>query len=194
MQQELLQLQTRMQKTTVFITHDLDEALNIGDRIVLLKDGEVVQIGTPEQILTQPADDYVRRFIEGVDRSRVLTAASAMRPLRTTARESDGPRTALHRMRDHAIDSIYVTDRDRTLLGLLEAEAATLAIQQGADSVKGYLTQDFRKVSPEEPLQHLFAMFSEKSLPIAVVDEQQHLLGVVVKGAVLDELAKAGEQ
>ncbi|PRY66636.1 glycine betaine/proline transport system ATP-binding protein [Vreelandella songnenensis] len=194
MQQELLQLQTRMQKTTVFITHDLDEALNIGDRIVLLKDGEVIQIGTPEQILTQPADDYVRRFIEGVDRSRVLTAASAMRPLRTTARESDGPRTALHRMRDHAIDSIYVTDRDRTLLGLLEAEAATVAIQQGADSIKRYLTQDFRKVSPDEPLQHLFAMFSEKSLPIAVVDEQQHLLGVVVKGAVLDELAKAGEQ
>ena len=127
MQQELLQLQSKMQKTTVFITHDLDEALNIGDRIVLLKDGEVVQIGTPEEILTKPADDYVRRFIEGVDRSRILTAESAMRPVRTTARDSDGPRTALHRMRDHSIDSIYVTDRDRQLLGLLEADAATRA-------------------------------------------------------------------
>lgn len=118
-----------MQKTTVFITHDLDEALNIGDRIVLLKDGEVVQIGTPEEILTKPADDYVRRFIEGVDRSRILTAESAMRPVRTTARDSDGPRTALHRMRDHSIDSIYVTDRDRQLLGLLEADAASRAIE-----------------------------------------------------------------
>ncbi len=88
MQQELLQLQSKMQKTTVFITHDLDEALNIGDRIVLLKDGEVVQIGTPEEILTKPADDYVRRFIEGVDRSRILTAESAMRPVRTSARDS----------------------------------------------------------------------------------------------------------
>lgn len=194
MQQELLQLQSRMQKTTVFITHDLDEALNIGDRIVLLKDGEVVQIGTPEEILTQPADDYVRRFIEGVDRSRVLTAASAMRPLRTTARDSDGPRTALHRMRDHALDSIYVTERDRQLLGLLEAEAANTAIREGAERITDYLTQDFRKVPPEEPLHHLFAMFNEKSFPIAVIDEQQRLLGVVVKGAVLDELAKAGEQ
>ncbi|MBP5978874.1 MAG: glycine betaine/L-proline ABC transporter ATP-binding protein [Halomonas sp.] len=194
MQQELLQLQTKMQKTTVFITHDLDEALNIGDRIVLLKDGEVVQIGTPEEILTQPANDYVRRFIEGVDRARILTAASAMRPLRTTARESDGPRTALHRMREHAIDSIYVTDRDRRLLGLLEADAANTAIQEGAEIVTGHLTQDFRKVSPEEPLQNLFAMFNEKSFPIAVVDEEQRLLGVVVKGAVLDELARAGEQ
>ncbi len=194
MQQELLQLQTKMQKTTVFITHDLDEALNIGDRIVLLKDGEVVQIGTPEEILTKPADDYVRRFIEGVDRSRILTAESAMRPVRTTARDSDGPRTALHRMRDHSIDSIYVTDRDRKLLGLLEADAASRAIEEKADTITDYLTQDFRKVPPDEPLQHLFAMFSEKSYPIAVVDEQQRLLGVVVKGAVLDELARAGEQ
>ncbi|BCB59569.1 glycine/betaine ABC transporter ATP-binding protein [Halomonas sp. A020] len=194
MQQELLQLQTKMQKTTVFITHDLDEALNIGDRIVLLKDGEVVQIGTPEEILTKPADDYVRRFIEGVDRSRILTAESAMRPVRTTARDSDGPRTSLHRMRDHSIDSIYVTDRDRQLLGLLEADAASRAIEEKADTITDYLTQDFRKVPPDEPLQHLFAMFSEKSYPIAVVDEQQRLLGVVVKGAVLDELARAGEQ
>ncbi|KPQ21210.1 MULTISPECIES: quaternary amine ABC transporter ATP-binding protein [unclassified Halomonas] len=194
MQQELLQLQSRMQKTTVFITHDLDEALNIGDRIVLLKDGEVVQIGTPEQILTQPADDYVRRFIEGVDRSRILTAESAMRPVRTTARESDGPRTALHRMRDNSVDSIYVTDRDRNLLGLLEAEEASRAVAAGADTITDYLTQDFRKVSPEEPLQSLFSMFSEKSFPIAVVDDQQRLLGVVVKGAVLDELARAGDK
>ncbi|MCB8888823.1 quaternary amine ABC transporter ATP-binding protein [Vreelandella malpeensis] len=194
MQQELLQLQTRMQKTTVFITHDLDEALSIGDRIVLLKDGEVVQIGTPEEILTQPADDYVRRFIEGVDRARILTAESAMRPVRTSARDSDGPRTALHRMRDYSLDSIYVTDRDRRLLGLLEADAASRAIEERADKLTAYLTQDFRRVSPEEPLQNLFAMFSEKSYPIAVVDDEQRLLGVVVKGAVLHELARAGEE
>ncbi|MEA2117142.1 glycine betaine/L-proline ABC transporter ATP-binding protein [Halovibrio sp. HP20-50] len=194
MQQELLELQSRMQKTTVFITHDLDEALNIGDRIVLLKDGEVVQIGTPEDILTNPADDYVRRFIEGVDRSRILTAESAMRPVRTTAREGDGPRTALHRMREHSIDSIYVTDRDRNLLGLLEVDSASQAMEDGADTITDYLTQDFRKVPPEEPLHNLFAMFSEKGFPIAVIDEQQRLLGVVVKGAVLDQLARAGEK
>jgi glycine betaine/proline transport system ATP-binding protein len=129
-----------------------------------------------------------------VDRSRILTAESAMRPVRTTARDSDGPRTALHRMRDHSIDSIYVTDRDRQLLGLLEADAASRAIEAKAETITDHLTQDFRKVPPDEPLQNLFAMFSEKSYPIAVVDEQQRLLGVVVKGAVLDELARAGEQ
>lgn len=194
MQQELLQLQHKMQKTTVFITHDLDEALNIGDRIVLLKDGEVVQIGTPEEILTQPANDYVRRFIEGVDKARILTAESAMRPVRSTARASDGPRTALHRMRDHALDSIYVLDRDQQLLGLLEAESASQAITEGAEHITDYLTQDFRQVGPEEPLHNLFAMFSEKSFPIAVVDDHKRLVGVVVKGAVLDELARAGDE
>ncbi|MBN8411500.1 glycine betaine/L-proline ABC transporter ATP-binding protein [Halomonas denitrificans] len=194
MQQELLELQHRMKKTTVFITHDLDEALNIGDRIVLLKDGEVVQIGTPEEILTKPADDYVERFIEGVDMSRVLTASSAMRPVRATAREDDGPRTALRKMKENAMDSIYVTSRDRKLMGLVEADAANTAIQAGQDRLDGVLTQDFRTVGPDEPLHNLFALFNEKSFPIAVIDDERRLLGVVVKGAVLDELAQAGDQ
>ena len=193
MQQELLELQHRMKKTTVFITHDLDEALNIGDRIVLLKDGEVVQIGTPEEILTKPADDYVERFIEGVDMSRVLTAESAMRPVRATAREDDGPRTALRKMKENAMDSIYVTSRDRKLKGLVEADAANSAIQSGQDRLDGVMTQDFRTVGPDEPLHNLFALFNEKSFPIAVIDDERRLLGVVVKGAVLDELAQAGD-
>ncbi len=194
MQQELLELQHRMQKTTVFITHDLDEALTIGDRIVLLKDGEIVQIGTPEEILTRPADDYVRRFIEGVDRSRILTAESAMRKVRATVRDTDGPRTALRKMHEHGIDSIYVTRRDRSLMGLLEADAAESLVKEGKESIAEALTQDFRTVGPDEPMHHLFAMFTEKSFPIAVVDERKRLLGVVVKGAVLDELAQATKE
>ena len=193
MQQELLELQHRMKKTTVFITHDLDEALNIGDRIVLLKDGEVVQIGTPEEILTKPADDYVERFIEGVDMSRVLTAESAMRPVRATAREDDGPRTALRKMKENAMDSIYVTSRERKLMGLVEADAANSAIQSGQDRLDSVMTQDFRTVGPDEPLHNLIALFNEKSFPIAVIDDERRLLGVVVKGAVLDELAQAGD-
>ncbi|GAB2799279.1 glycine/proline betaine ABC transporter ATP-binding protein OpuAA [Halomonas shantousis] len=193
MQQELLELQSRMRKTTIFITHDLDEALNIGDRIILLKDGEIVQIGTPEEILTDPADEYVARFIEGVDMSRVLTASSAMRPVRATAREDDGPRTALHKMRENGLDSIYVTRRDRTLLGIVDAETADQAAKAGKNAIADQLRQDFHKVGPDEPLHNLFALFGDNSYPIAVVDEEQRLLGVVVKGAVLAELAEAGD-
>lgn len=194
MQEELQELQYHTRKTTVFITHDLDEALNIGDRIILLKDGEIVQQGTPEQILTQPADDYVARFIEGVDKSRVLTAQNAMRPVRVTARESDGPRTALRKMSEAGIDSIYVTTRDRRLLGLIEAAAADTAVKSQEDSVRELIDPDVPTVRPEEPLASLFGMFSDRGVPIAVTDDSGRLLGVVVKGAVLDELAKAGEQ
>lgn len=194
MQEELQELQYHTKKTTVFITHDLDEALNIGDRIILLKDGEIVQQGTPEQILTQPADDYVARFIEGVDKSRVLTARNAMRPVRVTARESDGPRTALHKMSEAGIDSIYVTTRDRRLLGLVEAAAADAAVKERSDSVRDLIDPNVPTVRPDEPLSSLFGMFSDRSVPIAVTDDSGRLLGVVVKGAVLDELAKAGDQ
>ncbi|WP_136067727.1 quaternary amine ABC transporter ATP-binding protein [Modicisalibacter radicis] len=193
MQQELLELQHRMKKTTIFITHDLDEALSIGDRIILLKDGEIVQIGTPEDILTNPADDYVARFTEGVDMSRILTARSAMRPVRATAREDDGPRTVLRKLSENSLDSIYVTTRERKLLGLIEADAADRAAKEGIQSIRELIHNDFPRVGPDEPLHNLFAMFNEKSYPIAVVDEDQRLLGVVVKGAVLAELAEAGE-
>ncbi|GHB09057.1 quaternary amine ABC transporter ATP-binding protein [Salinicola rhizosphaerae] len=193
MQQELIELQHRMKKTTIFITHDLDEALNIGDRIILLRDGEIVQIGTPEEILTRPADDYVARFTEGVDRSRVVTARRAMRPVRSTARSEDGPRTALRKMVEHSLDSIYVVDSERKLLGIVEAEKADEAAKAGKDSIMELIDKDFPSVGPDEPLSTLYSMFSAKSYPIAVIDEDSRLLGVVVKGAVLEQLAEAGD-
>lgn len=194
MQQELQELQFHTKKTTIFITHDLDEALNIGDRIILLKDGEIVQEGTPEQILTSPANDYVARFIEGVDKARVLTARNAMRPVRATAREGDGPRTVLHKMSENGIDSIYITSRDRRLLGLVDAATINQALKDKKDHIGDLIDTDVPTVGPDEPLNTMYGMFSPRSVPVAVVDEGGRLLGVVVKGAVLDELAKAGEQ
>ncbi|MCK0715741.1 glycine betaine/L-proline ABC transporter ATP-binding protein [Chromohalobacter sarecensis] len=193
MQQELIELQHRMKKTTIFITHDLDEAISIGDRIILLKDGEVVQMGTPEEILTRPADDYVARFVEGVDMSRIFTANSALRPVRATARESDGPRTVLRKMSDNGLDSIYVIGRDRTLLGIVSVDDVDAAARAGKDTINELIQNDFPKAGPDEPMNNLFAMFNDKSYPIAIVDDNQRLLGVVVKGAVLEKLAEAGE-
>src|SRR5699024_5557204 len=99
MQDELLKLQERVQKTIIFITHDLNEALRIGDRIALMKDGKLMQIGTGEEILTHPANEFVREFVEDVDRSKVLTAENIMVPAFTTNIEIDGPNVALKRMR-----------------------------------------------------------------------------------------------
>lgn len=193
MQQEIQELQYRTQKTTIFITHDLDEALNIGDRIILLKDGEIVQDGTPEEILTQPADEYVARFIEGVDKTRVLTADNAMRPVRATARPADGPRTTARKMKENGFDVMYVIERDRTLVGLISASNVRDALREEAKTIENHIEREVPTISPDDPLNEVFGLFDERSIPLAVVNEKNQLLGVIVKGAVLAELAKAGE-
>src|SRR5699024_8633406 len=96
----------------------------------------------PEHILTNPANDYVARFIEGVDMARVLTAQNAMRPVRATAREGDGPRTVLRNMSENCLDSIYITTRDRRLLGLIDAAALNRAIQDKKETVADMIDPD----------------------------------------------------
>ena len=121
MQDELLNLQDEMHKTILFISHDLDEALKLGDRIVLMKDGEIVQIGTPEEILTEPATEYVARFVEDVDITKVLTAEMVMKKTEAVAYlGTDGPRAALRKMRKAAIGSLFVLNKEHTVAGIVQ--------------------------------------------------------------------------
>lgn len=187
MQHELLELQARVKKTIVFITHDLDEALRIGDRIALMRDGAIVQIGTPEEILTQPANKYVERFVEDVDLSKVLTAAHVMRKPETI-RPERGPRVALQLMRDSGVSSLYVTDAESRLLGVLTADEASRASKEGL-SLDAVLQREVPWAGPDTLLNDLFEMMAEARLPVAVIDENNRLLGIVIKGAVLSALA-----
>ncbi|GIP22669.1 MULTISPECIES: glycine betaine/L-proline ABC transporter ATP-binding protein [Paenibacillus] len=187
MQDELLELQEKMKKTIVFITHDLDEALRIGDRIALMKDGALVQLGTPEEMLTQPANRYVERFIEDVDLSKVLTAAHVMiRPETVTL--DRGPRVALQLMRERGISNLFVIDRAKRLLGVITAEDASSAMKSGT-GLSEILIKDGPEVSPDTLLGDLFEVTSSSKVPLAVVDENRRLLGVIVRGAVLGALA-----
>src|SRR5690606_25676706 len=122
MQDELIELQAKMKKTIIFITHDLDEALRLGDRIALMRDGSIVQIGTPEEILVNPANQYVEKFVEDVDRSKVLTAKHVMKRPETVNIDRHGPRVALERMRAEGISSILVVDSNRNLKGYVTAD------------------------------------------------------------------------
>ncbi|MDQ0193828.1 quaternary amine ABC transporter ATP-binding protein [Paenibacillus wynnii] len=187
MQQELLELQARVKKTIVFITHDLDEALRIGDRIALMKDGVIVQIGTPEEILIQPANKYVERFVEDVDLSKVLTAAHVMIPPEMI-RPERGPRVALQLMRDNGVSSLYVADKEMKLHGLITADDAAQALKQD-QTILDVMRRDIPRVHPDALLNDLFEMMSETHLPVAVVDESNRLRGIVIKGAVLSALA-----
>lgn len=191
MQDELINLQEKMHKTIVFISHDLDEALKLGDRIVLMKDGKIVQIGTPEEILTEPANTYVERFVEEVDIARVLTAESIMHKAYAVAHlGTDGPRAALRKMRNHGISSLFVLDRDHTLVGVISAEQAALLIENGESDFSRIICTDLKTVLPETPAQDLFPIMHDLAYPLAVVSSSNKLRGVIVRGTLLAALAE----
>ncbi|KGP72264.1 quaternary amine ABC transporter ATP-binding protein [Pontibacillus yanchengensis] len=188
MQDELLDIQERMQKTIIFITHDLDEALRIGDRIALMKDGSIVQIGSPEEILVNPANDYVEKFVEDVDRSKVLTAQHIMKRPETVNIEKHGPRVALERMREEGLSSIYVTDRSRNLKGYVTADKASEAKQNNITDLNQIMETEVPTASLETSMNEIFDMIHDSPVPIAVVEDGK-LRGVIVRGAVIGALA-----
>lgn len=187
MQDELLQLHEDMGKTIIFITHDLDEALRIGDRIALMKDGEIVQIGTPEEILMNPSNDYVERFVEDVDLSKVLTANHIMKHA-DTVQIDRGPRVALRLMESLRISSIYVVDKGGRLMGALTAQDAVAAAEKNL-KIEDVLMTDVIKTTGESVLTDLFDIVSTATIPVAVVDEKNRLKGIIIRGAMIGALA-----
>lgn len=196
MQDELIELQARVNKTIVFVTHDLDEALKLGDRIAIMKDARVVQVGTAEEILTDPADEYVEAFIEGVDRASVLTAANIMQPVKETALLRDGPNTARTKMRRHGLSGMLVVDRERRVHGYVTAKSLGAQLEDPdapRDRIDPERMEPAVVVDMHEPLQGVIGLASEASKPIGVIDERGRLRGVVVKGAILAALAQPGQ-
>ncbi|PWG00606.1 glycine betaine/L-proline ABC transporter ATP-binding protein [Levilactobacillus bambusae] len=188
MQNELLDLQENMQKTIIFISHDLNEALRIGDHIMIMRDGEIVQIGSPEEILTHPANDYVERFIEDVDRSKVLTASRVMiRPV-TVNIDKDGPRITLRRMRENEISSLYVIDNQHHMVGLVDARDVIQLIKDNNRDLSSIINHDVPTVEMDTPLKSMMDEASHSPLPIAVLDDRNRLQGIIIRGAVLDAL------
>ncbi|NVI99348.1 glycine betaine/L-proline ABC transporter ATP-binding protein [Myxococcus sp. AM009] len=192
MQDELLELQSRMNKTIVFITHDLDEALKLGGRIVIMKDGCIAQLGTPEEILTSPADDYVRAFVEHVDRTKVLTARAIMRRPESVVHPKDGPALAVKRMRESGTSTLFVTNQARKLVGVVRIEDALRLLAENKHSLDGALVTDLPTTSPDTPLAKLVAVAATTQIPIAVVAEDQSFLGIVSRATLLASIA--GEQ
>lgn len=191
MQDELIDLQAKMQKTIIFITHDLDEALRLGDRIALMRDGSIVQIGTPEEILVNPANDYVEKFVEDVDRSKVLTAKHVMKRPETVNIERHGPRVALERMRAEGISSILVVDNNRQLQGYVTADDVLEARKKEVRDLKEILKTDIQTVDKDTQMNDIFNMIYDSPIPIAVIEENR-LVGVLVRGAVIAGLASEG--
>jgi glycine betaine/proline transport system ATP-binding protein len=192
MQDELLDLQEQYKKTIIFISHDLNEALRIGDRIAIMKDGEVVQVGTGEEIVTQPANDYVRAFVEDVDRSKVLTAENIMIPPFFTNIEVDGPNVALKKMRTEEVSGLIAVDRKRQFRGFITSEDAIRARTEGLSLID--VATDIPTVSPDMLVMDIMPLIYDSPTPLAVVDEDGRLRGTLIRGRVLQALAEHGEE
>ncbi|MBP6684416.1 MAG: glycine betaine/L-proline ABC transporter ATP-binding protein [Leucobacter sp.] len=189
MQELLVELQQELGKTIVFITHDLNEAMFLGDRIAVMRDGRIMQLGTPNDILTDPANDYVAQFVQDVDRARVLTAGDVMEPPRAVVPASAGPRAALRTMRDLQTSACFVVSSGRTLVGVVRDKDMLRLVREGSSNINDALKPTPSIVSPDQYIAELFELSVESPLPVAVVDEQDRLIGVVPRVTLLASLA-----
>ncbi len=182
MQDELMEIQNEVHKTILFITHDLNEALRIGDRVCIMRDGAVVQIGTPEEILTEPATAYVAEFVQDVDQGRVIECREVMSPP-DPIDPSMSPAGALAHIGDRT--GAFVCDTKGRPTGLLTAAACTRA----ADNLAAAVRSDFDTASPETTLNNVYAA-AGRGLPIAVVDGDGRLVGNLDPRSIMEEMGR----
>jgi len=195
MQDELLDLQERVQKTIVFITHDLDEALKLGDRIAIMKDGHIVQNGTSEEILTNPADDYVKAFVEGVDRSDIVTAGTIMIKNPTFVDgKKDGAEMILRKMNNIGVNILPVVDEKDHFMGFVTAQDASRLRKKEASSIREIIHDHSASVYEDAPVSEIIPIFRDTSFPIAVVSKNNKLIGLVVHSAVVKEVVGREEK
>lgn len=187
MQELFLNIQGEMQRTVVFVTHDLDEALRLGHRVAIMNSGEIVQIGTPDQILSSPADEYVERFVASVDYAKVRRAASVMAYPDEVASIDDRTQTVLSRLERSGATIACVLDGERRVAGVVESETLRLAVQRGRPDMRESMTL-VPGVMPDTPLRDIIPSFVDSRIPVIVMDETRRLKGVISHNALIDGL------
>ncbi len=187
MQEQLVELQRELGRTIVFITHDLNEAMFLGDRIAVMRDGRIVQNGTPEEILTDPANDYVAQFVQDVDRARVLTASAVMEPPTLSTPITAGVRGALRAMRENQAGAVFATE-NRRLVGVVTDRAVIRAVKSGETDLRRIVDAHVPTVGPDDLLTDIVETAVEATVPLAVVDADGRLRGVIPRITLLAAL------
>lgn len=187
MQFELLQIQRKLQKTVIFITHDMDEAFKLGDTVAIMRDSKVIQVDTPEGMSTHPADDYVKEFTGSADKSKVTTVRHIMITPASLAQLQDGPGYAIKSMQKNALSTVYVVDDRLRLVGILTIQDAIRARRNGL-TIADVVRRDVQTASPDDLVSDIMPMAAEATYPIAVVDAEGRLKGIVTKASVLAAL------
>lgn len=194
MQDELVELQSTLQKTIIFVTHDLHEALKLGDKIAIMRNGEVVQIGTPEDIVTNPANDYVSDFVQDASPAKVLTAGSIMTEIPVITYSWEGPKTALTLMKSARKRVGYIVDKKQSFLGVITAVELERLLKL-EDKVKQIPMSSIEKVdsvSPDTIIEDLFVIAPKNKYAIPVVDEKNKLVGRITSDAIFDSISTDG--
>jgi glycine betaine/proline transport system ATP-binding protein len=190
MQDELVILQEQLQKTIVFITHDLNEALKLGSRIAIMRDGDIIQLGTPEEIVTNPVDLYVKEFVQDVSLSSVMTAEGIMHEPRVEIYEWQGPRAAIRALDEAEVSYGFVVGPGRALRGIISRSTAVTLRQEGATSMRGVELEEAATVEPDTPVDDLISLAASQRPAIAVVGEGNRLQGVIRKETILSSMAQ----
>ena len=189
MQDELIELQDKVHKTILFVTHDLHEALKVGDRIVILRDGEVVQIGYPEDVISSPADDYVREFVQDASPAKVLTAGRIMDQPDALLYEWQGLKAALHILKTAKEEHVFMLGKNKKLMGIVTTKRLKNIIQNKGATLKDALDpEDMKVVTPETILEDLFPLAAEAEYPIAVIDEVGKFLGEIQISSIFENM------
>jgi len=187
MQFELLSIQEKLNKTVIFITHDIDEAFKLGNTVAIMRDGKIIQTNTPEGMSSNPADEYVSNFINSADKSKIYCVKNIMQTPSCLIRSRDGANNALKQMRDNGVSSAYVVGEKMQLIGILTLEQA-LKVRAGEISFQDSFLTDLPTTSLDTQISELIPIAATAMFPIAVVDKDNHLQGIVTKAAVLASL------
>ncbi len=193
MQDELLTLQADLHKTIVFITHDLNEAIKLGNRIAIMRDGEIIQEGEPDEIVALPSDDYVSEFVRDVSSTRLIQARTVMSEAEGIVQARQGPGAALIIMENMDSDSVFVVERDSKLRGVLTKEEAELLARRHKQTLEDARLEDAIIVDPDTSLDEVMQMVVEAPHGLAVCEEDGALVGAIRRDQLLSGGMTNGE-
>jgi glycine betaine/proline transport system ATP-binding protein len=188
MHDELLDIQAKMKNTIVFITHDVNEAFKLGDRVAVMKDGKIVQIGYPEDILNNPSNEYIEDFVRDIDRTKVFKIKSIMKATRNSGKLGDSPKLIIKLMSDADVEMVYIVDKNRAPVGIVTVDDCIKAVETGK-MLKDILKKDYLVVSPEDYIGDVFNKSIESPYPLAIVDDEKRLVGILSKGRLMASMA-----
>jgi len=188
MQDEFINLRTAMKKTVVFITHDLLEALKLGDRVAIMKDGEIVQIGTPQDIVSDPADDYVSEFVKDVPRGQVIPIGSIMEQPPVLVQSKENLEAVIKQMNEKDVKVAFIIDGEGRLKGVATMEQAEEALKEGTKKIEDILQTEFASVPAATRLDDCLSLVAEDDVPLAVLGEEKRLLGVVTRPTLIEAM------